>query len=92
MSISRNGINPDGRPSRSMAYTGLHPDDNSSGSLLKHGDSPTSIPQNQPIMVYTLMSARADPWLIRVFTLTMTLREVSQKMEPRTHRSLRANL
>ena len=49
-----------------MAYTGFHPDGDLSGSLLKDRDSSTSISRSQPIMGYTLMSARADPRPIRV--------------------------
>ena len=72
-----NGIYLDGRPSRSTTYTGFHPDIDSSGSLLKDGDSPMSFLWSQPIMGYILMTARADPRPIRVFTLTVTLRGVS---------------
>ena len=86
------GIYPDGRPSRSMAYTGLHPDGDSLGSLLKDRGSLTLDAQSQFIMGYTLMVARAGQQPIRVFTLTVTLREVSWKTQTRPHRSLGASL
>jgi len=60
-----------------MAYTGLHPDGDSLGSLLKDRGSLTLDAQSQFIMGYTLMVARAGQQPIRVFTLTVTLREVS---------------
>ena len=60
-----------------MSYTGLHPDGDPLGILLKDGDSPTSIRRIQPIMGYTMMAARADPQPIRVLTLTVTLQGVS---------------
>ena len=47
------------RPSRSTAYTGLHPDDDPSGGLLKDGDSPTLDARGQLIMGYTLMTVLA---------------------------------
>jgi len=50
---------------------GFHHSD-PSGSLLKDGGSPTSIPRSQPIMGYTLMAALADPQLIWVFTMMAT--------------------
>jgi len=52
----------DGRPSRSMAYKGFHPDGDPLERLLKDESSPASILQSQSIMEYTMMAARADPW------------------------------
>jgi len=40
---SYNGIYPDGRSSRPISYTCLHPDDSPSGSLLKDGGSSSSV-------------------------------------------------
>ena len=72
-----NGIYPNGRPSRSTVYTSFNPDGDPLESLLKDGGSPASILKSQPIIGYTLMALRANPWPIRVFTLTVTLQGVS---------------
>jgi len=54
--LAYNGINPDDRLSRSMAYTGLHSDGDHSGSLLKDGGSPLLDVWSQSIIGYTLMA------------------------------------
>ena len=90
--MTANGTYPDDCPSRSMTYTGFHPESDSLQSLLKDGNSPALIPRCQPIKGYTLMVVRADPQLIQVFTLTATLWGVSRKMEAHPRRSLRTSL
>jgi len=52
-----NWIYLDGRRSRLTAYTGLHPDGDVSGGLLKDGGSATLDARSQPIMGYSLMAA-----------------------------------
>jgi len=49
------------------------------GGFLKDGGSPTLDAQSQPIMGYTRMAAQAGESSIRVFTLTATLRGLSER-------------
>ena len=53
---------PDGRPSRSTAYTDLHPNGDPSGSLLKDGSWPTLTARSQPTTEPTPMVTRASQW------------------------------
>jgi len=67
-----NKIFSDGCPSKPTTYTGLHPDGDPSGSLLKDGGSSTLDAQSQSIRGYTLIATLVDQQPIRIFTLMAT--------------------